>query len=25
MPVKAVAGQNAAGDHHSHGGGDHKH
>lgn len=25
MPVKAVAGQNAAGDHHNHGGGDHKH
>lgn len=25
MPVKAVAGQNAAGDHHSGGGGDHKH
>lgn len=26
MPVKAIAGQNAAGDHHSHGGGgDHKH
>lgn len=25
MPVKALAGQRAAGDHHSHGGGDHQH